>query len=86
MKSENLQEGMYISVTDEYRSKMLESITWGKGFGLVIGFDKRASAWFDELEIEICTIKWADGAESTMHPIHLQQSTKKAFFKATLEG
>ena len=85
MKSEDLQIGMFISVTDEYRAIIPASITWGRGQGEVIGFEETEPAvWSDETHIAIPKIKWAGGFESTMHPKHLRPSTKKKYFLATL--
>lgn len=85
MNSEDLQLGMFVSVTDEYRSIMPVAITWGKGQGRVIEFEKMDPAvWSDDPEIDIPKIEWADGIKSTMHPKHLQPSTKKKYFIAAL--
>lgn len=85
MKFEDLQIGMFVSVTDEYRAVIPAMITWGKGQGKVIGFEKtEPKVWSDDLNIDIPKIKWANGFESTIHSTHLQPSTKKAFFIAAL--
>lgn len=85
MKFENLQLGMFVSVTDEYRAIIPAAITWGKGQGKVIGFENTESAvWSGKPYIDIPKIEWANGNRSTMHPKHLQPSTKKKYFMATL--
>ena len=84
MKFEDLQTGMFVEVTDKYRAVMPESITWGGGFGQVIEFEKICGD--DHTEIQTPKIKWANGFSSTIHPTHLQPSTKKAFFIAALQG
>lgn len=87
MKFEDLQIGMFISVTDEYRAIIPASITWGKGQGKVIGFEKGwDGGWDEEPDIDIPKIEWASGFENMIHPKHLQPSTKKNYFIAVLQG
>lgn len=78
MSLKNAEIGDYVEVTDRYRTMMLPEITWGNGFGIVTGLPELPNG------SQAYTLKWADGFTSSMHSYHLQESTRKAFFKASL--
>lgn len=86
MKIADIQLGMFVSVTDKYRAVMPKAITWGGGEGKVIRISVSGTGWAEDRETKIPEIEWTNGYKSTMHPVHLQPSTKKAFFIATLQG
>lgn len=78
---------MYVEVTEKYRSIFqtdnLKAMITGNGFGKIIGFESNSDHDYDE---KIFSLKWSNGYTSAMHPIHLQLSTKKAFFVQVLRG
>lgn len=87
MKFADGHEGMYVEVTEKYRSIFergnLQSMITGNGFGKIVGFRKIVD-W--ENTEHIFKLKWSNGYTSSMAPTHLQPSTKKAFFIAALQG
>lgn len=86
MNIEDSKVGMFVEVTDEYRSTFNSSdhginLSWmihGRGYGKIIGVEHRENHY-------VFVIEWSDKHQSTMAPVHLQPSTKKAFFTAALK-
>ena len=93
MKFTDGHEGMYVEVTEDYRSTFKGGIQFmitGNGFGEILGFE--SGSWYTNTESnwdhnkKLFKLKWSDGRTGSMHPKHLQPSTKKAFFLSALQG
>lgn len=90
MKFENVQVGMFVEVTDEYRSTFNPSdsgidLSWmihGRGYGKIVGTEERDHPLLQDHHLFV--IEWSDNFQSAMAPVHLQPSTKKKYFIAAL--